>query len=151
MNYYWKPWGRLALSIVLLAALLVGVGSSVQAGDFRGEDNVVIGADEVIDDDAPSGYKDATNNEMELMACIKALEGAYIHEKIDSVDRVYIFTDSMYVKDHLNRAIYEWPKQKWMNRHGRPIENGVLWKELPVIPSRTPMSNVTTARCDTAG
>ena len=85
---------------------------------------------EVIDDHAPPGYKDATNNEMELMACIKALEGACNHEKIDSVDRVYVFTDSMYVRDHLNRAIYEWPKQKWMNRLGRPIENGVLWKGL---------------------
>jgi len=86
--------------------------------------------DEIIDDDAPPGYKEATSNEMELMACIKALEGACNHEKIDSVDRVYVFTDSMYVRDNLNRAIYEWPKQKWMNRFGRPIENGALWKEL---------------------
>lgn len=31
---------------------------------------------EEIDDHAPPGYKEATNNEMELMACIKALEGA---------------------------------------------------------------------------
>lgn len=85
---------------------------------------------EVIDDHALPGYKDATNNEMELMACIKALEGAYNHEKIESVDRVYVFTDSMYVRDNLVRAMYEWPKQQWLNRDGRPIENAALWKEL---------------------
>jgi ribonuclease HI len=85
---------------------------------------------EVIEDHAPPGYKEATNNEMELMACVKGLEGACNHEKIDSVDKVYVFTDSMYVRDHLNRAIYEWPRQKWLNRNGRPIKNGTLWKDL---------------------
>jgi ribonuclease HI len=85
---------------------------------------------EVIEDDAPTGYKEGTNNQMEQMACIKALEGACNHERIDSVGRVYVFTDSLYVKDNLNRAIYEWPSQQWLNRDGRPIENGDLWKEL---------------------
>lgn len=86
--------------------------------------------DEVIEDDAPPGYKEGTNNQMELMACIKGLEGACNHETIDSVDRVYVFTDSLYVKDNVNRAICEWPRQKWLNRDGRPIENGPLWKDL---------------------
>lgn len=85
---------------------------------------------EVIDDHAPPGYKEATNNEMELMACIKALEGVCSHEKSNSVDRIFVFTDSMYVRDNLPRAMYEWPKQKWLNRDGRPIENVALWKEL---------------------
>ena len=85
---------------------------------------------EEIDDHALPGYKEATNNEMELMACIKALEGACNHIKIESVSRIYIFTDSMYVRDHLKRAMYEWPRQKWLSRDGRPIENADLWKDL---------------------
>ncbi len=85
---------------------------------------------EVTQDETLPGYKDATNNEMELMACIKALEGTREHEKIDFVERVYIFTDSMYVRDNLKRAMYDWPRQRWLNRDGRPVENAGLWKDL---------------------
>src|SRR5437016_10942417 len=73
--------------------------------------------DEVIKDDVLPGHEGATNNEMELTACIKALEGARDHESIHEVERVYIFTDSMYVTDNVRRAIFEWPKLKWRNRY----------------------------------
>jgi ribonuclease HI len=76
------------------------------------------------------GHEDATNNEMELLACIRALEGATEHASFGAVARIYVFTDSMYVTDNLNRAKFEWPKLKWHNRTGRPVENAELWKHL---------------------
>lgn len=84
---------------------------------------------EVWEDHVLPGYLDATNNQMELLACIKALEMVCEHEKFDSVDRIYIFTDSMYVTSNILRA-YTWSKQRWLNSSGRPIENAELWKDL---------------------
>lgn len=83
-----------------------------------------------------AGHEGATNNEMELLACIKALEGATDHPSYHAVGRVYVFTDSMYVKSNVNRAKFEWPKLRWRNRDGRPIENAELWKDLVRILRR---------------
>jgi ribonuclease HI len=93
---------------------------------------------EVIEEDALPGHKGATNNEMELLACIKALQHAADCEQIHSVQRVVIFTDSLYVKDNVPRAMFQWPKQKWLNRQGRPIENAALWKDLLRIIKKVP-------------
>lgn len=86
--------------------------------------------DEIVTDDVPPGYEQATNNQMELMACIMALEGARSHPSITTVQRVVIFTDSMYVRDNVSSAIYTWRKRKWTGSDGRPIENVDLWKKL---------------------
>lgn len=94
--------------------------------------------DEEYEDDAPMGYKEATNNQMELMACILALKGACKHSSINIVNQVYIFTDSMYVRDNYTRAMYVWPKQKWCNRDGRPIDNCDLWKDLVKLILKVP-------------
>jgi ribonuclease HI len=85
---------------------------------------------EVIEDHALLGYGGATNNEMELLACVRALEIAANHEKLHAVERVVIFTDSLYVSDNVDRAKFQWLRQKWLNRDGRPIENAALWKDL---------------------
>jgi ribonuclease HI len=93
---------------------------------------------EVIEEDALPGYKGSTNNEMELLACIKALRHAADHEQIHAVQRVVVFTDSLYVKDNVPRAMFQWSKQKWLNRQGRPIENATLWKDLLRIIKKLP-------------
>jgi ribonuclease HI len=93
---------------------------------------------EIVQDETHTGFRDATSNQMELMACIKALEGACRHEAISVVDRVYIFTDSMYVTNNMNSAIYEWQKQKWLNRHQKPVANAELWKQLIRLKRRVP-------------
>jgi ribonuclease HI len=41
-----------------------------------------------------------------------------------------IYTDSQYVVDNLNRAIFEWPKNRWMTRSGPPVQNAELWQDL---------------------
>lgn len=85
---------------------------------------------EVVRDDEVPGHKGATNNEMELLACIKGLKGAIEHPSFGVIERVYVLTDSMYVTGNVNRAKFEWSKRKWLNRDGRPVENAELWKEL---------------------
>ena len=86
--------------------------------------------DEVAEDEELPGYESATNNEMELTACVEALERAARHHKIADVQRVVIFTDSLYVKENVPRAKFQWSKQRWLNQQGRPIENASIWKDL---------------------
>lgn len=86
--------------------------------------------DEVIEDHCLPGYKGASNNQMELMACIKALEMACDHPMLGTVNEVWLYTDSMYVTNNIPNAMFGWHRSKWMNRNGRPIENAELWKDL---------------------
>ncbi len=76
--------------------------------------------EEVIQDLEFLGYKDATNNQMELKACILALEEAVRLHLTGTVSKVIIYTDSLYVADNYTRAMFDWPKTKWHTRSGRP-------------------------------
>ncbi len=76
------------------------------------------------------GYKSATNNQMELCACIEALKQSPKLDEKFSYSSIEIRSDSRYVVDHIGYAKYAWPKQKWYNSNGKPIDNTKLWKEL---------------------
>lgn len=93
---------------------------------------VTIGSDgyEEIQDFQFAGYKDATNNKMELKACVLALEEAISRRLADHYSKIVIFTDSSYVASNHNIAMFQWSKNRWLNRHGRPILNADIWKEL---------------------
>lgn len=86
--------------------------------------------DEEWQDECPPGYKEGTNNEMELMACILALRRISTEMMTGTIDRIYIFTDSQYVRDYLFYATKIWPNNGWCNRDGKPIENVKLWRDL---------------------
>ena len=86
--------------------------------------------DEEWQEECPFGYKQATNNEMELMAPILALRGIPSKMMTSAIQRIYIFTDSQYVCDNLFHAQGIWPANGWCNQHGRPIENVKIWKGL---------------------
>ena len=77
--------------------------------------------DEEIEDDCLMGYKEATNKQMELLACTLGLKGAYDRKSINKINKVYIFTDSFYVRDNYMNAMSTWPNQKWLNQYGKPI------------------------------
>ncbi len=77
-----------------------------------------------------SGYEGGTNNQMELKAVIKGLSELKKHAIPIKYNFIEVRTDSRYVVDNKNIAINTWSKQKWLNQHGRPIENASLWKEL---------------------
>jgi ribonuclease HI len=78
------------------------------------------------------GYKCATNNQMELQACILGLSEALKIEEIENktINCITICTDSLYVQSNYKKAIYVWPKQKWKGAGGAPILNVQLWKDL---------------------
>jgi ribonuclease HI len=88
---------------------------------------------EVRHDYCPPGYKSATNNQMELQACIEAVE--YLGTRHCPIDvsrfsRVVIYTDSLYVVDNVTNAKFVWPKTKWALRGGAPVANTEQWKLL---------------------
>lgn len=79
------------------------------------------------------GYRGATNNQMELYACIKALKHVSKLDVTLQNHSIEIRIDSQYVTNHINYAKYVWPKYKWHNRDGKPIDNTKIWKELVKI------------------
>ncbi len=68
--------------------------------------------------------KDTTNNQMELLAPIKALK------KIPKGSNVQIFTDSKYVKSGITEWIHNWKKNGWKTASKQPVKNKELWTEL---------------------
>lgn len=78
------------------------------------------------------GFRIASNNQMELTACITAFEEILKYPNIERFRRILIFSDSTYVIDNQNRAIFTWPKSKYRKiKDGLidgPVENADLWK-----------------------
>ena len=68
--------------------------------------------------------KNTTNNQMELLAPIKALK------KIPKGSNVQIFTDSKYVKSGITEWIHNWKKNGWKTASKQPVKNKDLWTEL---------------------
>lgn len=70
------------------------------------------------------GFKLTTNNRMELLAPIAALNS--LKEKCD----VDIYTDSQYVKNGINQWIHNWKKNGWRTSDKKPVKNADLWQQL---------------------
>jgi ribonuclease HI len=89
--------------------------------------------DEVQHDYCPPGYASATNNQMELQACVEALEflaSRYSPIDVSQYSKIIINTDSRYVVDNLKTAMFVWSRSKWTLRGGAPVANAQLWKKL---------------------
>jgi ribonuclease HI len=91
---------------------------------------------EEVEDISPPGFVGATNNAMELYACTEGIKQATHLSAFNNFRYIDIHTDSLYVVDNYNRAIYEWSRNKWFNRQGKPVENAELWKKLIRIINR---------------
>jgi ribonuclease HI len=77
------------------------------------------------------GEKLTTNNRMELMAAIKALEYCFEQEKEQpSLKLIRIFTDSTYVKEGITVWINNWEKNDWKTSDKKNVKNVDLWKRL---------------------
>ena len=76
------------------------------------------------------GEKETTNNRMEMMAAIKALE--YLKE----ASALTLTTDSGYVKDGITKWLQNWKKNDWKTAAKKPVKNKDLWQELDVQSSR---------------
>lgn len=70
------------------------------------------------------GEKVTTNNKMELMAAIEALNALKRHCKVD------LHTDSQYVKGGITNWIHNWKKNGWKTAARKPVKNVELWQAL---------------------
>ena len=84
-------------------------------------------------DEAPPGYEEGTNQEMELMApflSLRMLTDRRAFIDVAAFSKVCIYSDSQYLVDNWNRARFQWPGDHWHSRDGQPIDNAALWKNL---------------------
>jgi ribonuclease HI len=70
------------------------------------------------------GENPTTNNRMELMAAIRALEA------LTRPCRVTLSTDSKYVMDGLTKWIHGWQRNGWKTADRKPVKNADLWQQL---------------------
>ena len=75
------------------------------------------------------GEKNTTNNRMELMAVIMAIES------IDRIQDVTIFTDSTYVQKGISEWIINWKRNGWKSSNKQPVKNQDLWVRLDSLNS----------------
>jgi ribonuclease HI len=83
---------------------------------------------EILVEDS-GGVGKTTNNRMELMAVIRALEHVLRHEELKG-SFIDLHTDSMYVKKGITEWIKNWLENGWKNRSKKPVKNKDLWVEL---------------------
>jgi ribonuclease HI len=70
------------------------------------------------------GELDTTNNRMELMAAIRALEA------LKRRSRVKLYTDSLYVMKGISSWIKDWKRRGWRTADKKPVKNEDLWRRL---------------------
>ena len=76
------------------------------------------------------GAAETTNNQMELMAAIKALEA------LTRPCTVNLHTDSQYVKNGITQWMKGWIRNGWKTAAKKPVKNADLWKQLSDAVSR---------------
>jgi ribonuclease HI len=76
------------------------------------------------------GEAATTNNRMELMAAISALEA------LKEGTEVELHTDSEYVQKGISAWIHGWKRKNWRTASGTPVKNAELWKRLDAAQTR---------------
>ncbi len=71
-----------------------------------------------------------TNNRMELMAVIAALEAV---QPSLCVNKIEIYTDSQYVQKGMSEWIHRWQRNNWMTAAKTPVKNVDLWQRLAAL------------------
>ncbi len=70
------------------------------------------------------GEPRTTNNRMELMAVIRALE------TLKPPCEVAVYTDSQYVQKGISEWLHDWKRRGWRTAGKKPVKNVDLWREL---------------------
>jgi len=70
------------------------------------------------------GEAGTTNNRMELMAAIRALEA------LKRPSQVKLYTDSIYVMKGITEWIHDWKRKGWRTADKKPVKNEDLWRHL---------------------
>lgn len=76
------------------------------------------------------GEQETTNNRMELLAAITALE------TLERPSTLTVITDSAYVKDGISSWLFGWKKKGWKTAAGKPVKNEDLWRRLDEATKR---------------
>ena len=71
-----------------------------------------------------------TNNQMELMAAIMALE------TLGKPCAITVITDSQYVKNGVTGWIHGWKRNGWRTAAKKPVKNAELWQRLDAAQAR---------------
>ncbi len=77
-----------------------------------------------VEKELSGGEAQTTNNRMELMAAIAALEA------LKRPSRVSLTTDSVYLRDGITKWIHAWKKRDWKTAAKKPVKNVDLWQRL---------------------
>jgi ribonuclease HI len=80
------------------------------------------------------GEADTTNNRMELLAAINALE------VLERPSTITIITDSAYVKNGVTAWIHGWKRNGWRTSARKPVKNEELWQRLDRAQARHEVS-----------
>lgn len=76
------------------------------------------------------GEPETTNNRMELLAAINALE------VLAKPSQITVITDSAYVKNGVTGSIHGWKRNGWKTAAKKPVKNVELWQRLDNAQSR---------------
>ena len=87
-----------------------GWGAIIRAGDREKE--------------LSGGEPHTTNNRMEMLAAIRALEA------LKRPCRVRLHTDSIYVRDGITKWVHGWLRNGWRTADKKPVKNAELWQAL---------------------
>jgi ribonuclease HI len=77
-----------------------------------------------VEKEISGGDPSTTNNRMELMAAIRALEA------LKRPSKVRLYTDSTYLRDGITRWIHAWKERGWRTADRKPVKNIDLWQRL---------------------
>ena len=77
-----------------------------------------------IEREMNGGETHTTNNRMEMMAAIRALEA------LRRPSRVILRTDSTYLRDGITKWIEGWKQRGWKTANKKPVKNQDLWRRL---------------------
>lgn len=86
---------------------------------YRGQERELSGAE-----------PDTTNNRMELLAAIQALEALRRSCQVD------LYTDSRYVQQGIREWLPRWQANGWRTADGKPVKNQDLWQRLAAASQR---------------
>ena len=128
-------WSGYALSVLpALWAFFTTGGGAERAGaalivGFLGL--LALEGDRVVKErDLKGGEAETTNNRMELLAAISALES------LTRPSAITIVTDSAYVKNGVTQWIHGWKRNGWKTSAKKPVKNVDLWQRLGAAQAR---------------
>lgn len=73
------------------------------------------------------GEAETTNNRMELLAVIRALQA------LNRDCLVKVHTDSQYVQKGISEWIHNWKRRGWLTADKKPVKNVDLWQQLDAL------------------